>query len=127
MNKQRLLRLADKLQGVGAYDEIGPVPLRKFEISQWAADMKAGARIEFEDFNPDRCNTAACACGWAGSDPWFKRHGLVFRADCDDEIMRISAEFFAALEPGLGYAVIEGGQFQVKVGAFRRVNAGDER
>ena len=32
------------------------------------------------------CKTTACACGWAASDPWFKRRGFrLYKGVCGDE------------------------------------------
>lgn len=60
MNKQsteRLLRMADKLDGVGPYDK--PIPKELFNMDIWNV-----------------CQTAGCAIGHAAIDPWFKRRGL---------------------------------------------------
>lgn len=57
MNKERLLRIADKLVGAGPYVEVGPVPPEKFDMTQW-------------------CGKAACAVGHACVDPWFNERGL---------------------------------------------------
>ena len=74
--RNRLNRLADKLEGKGAYEEIGPVPAHKFDMANVWSECKGGGHIEQEDFNPRRCNTAACGIGWAVSDPWFRKRGL---------------------------------------------------
>ena len=78
---ERLLRLADKLDGTGPYAEVGPVPVRKFDLDQWYCVKKGGVRTSYGRFNPYKCATAACACGWAASDSWFRRRGLNSKAD----------------------------------------------
>ena len=57
MNKERLLMLADLLEGKGVFKGEEP-PLKRFDMSNW------------------KCGTAGCACGWAGSHPWFTRMGF---------------------------------------------------
>ena len=66
MSDERLLRLADKLQGVGAYAEVGPVPNKKFDLSYFIDG----------DEKPADCGFVACACGWAYFDPWFMRRKI---------------------------------------------------
>ncbi len=47
MNKDRLLTLADRLQGRGKFLKLGPVPYEKFNIGFWSeASTKYMARIE---------------------------------------------------------------------------------
>ena len=66
MSDERLLRLADKLQGMGAYAEVGPVPKEKFNLNLFVnADEK-----------PENCGFVACACGWAYFDPWFRQRKI---------------------------------------------------
>jgi len=38
MNIERLQRLADKLEGVGPYKDVGPVPDHKFYMGSWYGD-----------------------------------------------------------------------------------------
>ena len=39
---------------------LGELPReKKFNLARWMT-----------------CGTTACACGWAGSDPWFRRRGF---------------------------------------------------
>src|SRR5678815_5124973 len=79
MNEEALLRLADKLEGKGPYEKNGPIPKERFDISKWVDDPYT---IKLKDIKervvkPNLpCGTVACAVGWAGSDPWFRRHGL---------------------------------------------------
>jgi len=73
---ERLIRLADKLEGVGPYQEIGPVPKNKFDMQYLGSEKRGGGSISFTDFNPKECQTAACALGWADSDPWFVKEGI---------------------------------------------------
>lgn len=70
---ERLIRLADKLEGKGPYEEVGPVPTRKFSMQHWYSEHRGGTSLYPDDFNPDQCKTAACACGWAATDPWFRQ------------------------------------------------------
>jgi hypothetical protein len=58
MNEERLLRVADKLEGKGAYAEKGKIPKAEWDMLQW------------------RCGSVGCAIGHCGSDPWFRRRGL---------------------------------------------------
>lgn len=76
-HKNRLLRLADKLTGEGVYRVAGPVPAHKFDMADWFSRYRGSAEvIGLDDFNPRKCKTAACAVGWAISDPWFASKGL---------------------------------------------------
>lgn len=73
---KRLLRVADMLEGEGPYADVGPVPSHKFDM-QWMYSAKTGGEwIMKRYFNPRRCNTAACALGWAKADPWFRKKGI---------------------------------------------------
>ncbi len=63
--RTRLIRLADKLEGVGPYVKVGPVPVRKFDLTFYVNGN-----------DPNECGFAGCACGWAASDPWFQKRGL---------------------------------------------------
>ena len=85
MQKERLNRLADKLEGVGAYKEVGPVPKHKFDMKYLYCVRQGGDYTNLAHFNPDECKTAACALGWAEVDPWFVKEGI---SDCS------SAEFW---------------------------------
>jgi len=81
MNKVALLRLADKLEGIGPYAKIGPIPRKRFNMRHWGVPEQFvkvtidGRTVEVgvSDFP---CGTAACAAGWAGSDKWFRKRGL---------------------------------------------------
>jgi hypothetical protein len=64
MNKEALLRLADKLDGIGPYTTVGPVPREVFDLLRWR-----GAKRE-------ACGTPGCAIGHACMDPWFNERGL---------------------------------------------------
>jgi len=75
---ERLIRLADKLEGVGPYKEVGPVPDKKFDMKYLWSKKKGGGIILLKDFNPSECNTAACALGWAATDPWFEENGSYY-------------------------------------------------
>lgn len=92
MNKEALLRLADKLDGKGPYEKVGPIPNERFDIKQWV-----GASAKIVPLNKNiplkdtlwvhsvvktnlPCGTVACACGWAGADPWFRKRGFYTRA-----------------------------------------------
>lgn len=72
-HRVRLIRLADKLEGKGPYAAVGPVPAHKFDMRYIAQAHQGGEKIDDSLFDPDHCNTAACALGWAKSDPWFKK------------------------------------------------------
>ncbi len=76
-HKVRLERLADKLTGEGAYAKVGPVPAHKFDMEYIFAKSRGGKSIKSKQFNPKKCNTAACALGWAANDPWFLRKGTL--------------------------------------------------
>lgn len=71
MNTEALIRLADKLDGVGPYADVGPVPPDKFEMTEWFRWSVLGPNID-----PNGCGFAACAMGWACTDPWFQERGL---------------------------------------------------
>jgi hypothetical protein len=58
MNEEALIRVADKLDGIGPYALVGPVPTEKFDMQVWT------------------CGTSACACGHAALDPWFIERGF---------------------------------------------------
>lgn len=62
MNKEALLRLADKLDGSGPYESVGPVKPETFNMNGW------------------KCGTAHCACGHAANDMWFNDRGLIIQA-----------------------------------------------
>jgi len=78
---EALLRLADKLQGVGPYANEGPIPASRLHMNVWlnlrhptpTVISIHGLKVIKENFP---CGTAACACGWAGSDPWFRKRGF---------------------------------------------------
>jgi hypothetical protein len=72
MHKERLLRLADKLEGKGAYEKDGPVPEHKFDIDNW---------VTGPGYTPLDCGTAGCAIGWALTEPWFNEEGLNLDGD----------------------------------------------
>jgi hypothetical protein len=83
-----LLRLADKLEGKGAYSDAGPVPKVLFNMDAWIGEKlpeeqvskKLKAWLEANvDSGVEACGTAACACGWAASDPFFRMRGLGLR------------------------------------------------
>ena len=80
MNTEALLRLADKLQGVGPYEEVGPIPSGNFNMHKWSISTLEKAIIKvFRGkyvFDKPECQTVACACGWAGIDPWFQERGF---------------------------------------------------
>lgn len=80
MKAKWLLRLADKLQGTGPYTKTGPIPRNRFDMTQWverfipnSVDIVIEGCFILEKIP---CGTAACACGWAGTDPWFCRRGF---------------------------------------------------
>lgn len=72
----RLIRVADMLDGVGPYKKVGPVPSHKFDMEYLYCLYAGGINISLPMFNPRKCKTAACAIGWAKSDPWFKKKGI---------------------------------------------------
>lgn len=80
---ERLLRLADKLDGVGPYADVGPISRDKFDLTNFYT-MDAYTRNAFvstvdilaDELADPACGTAACACGYAGVDPWFRKRGL---------------------------------------------------
>lgn len=72
MNRDRLYRLADKLDGSGPYLEAGPIPADKWEWDQWFRWSVAGDNVD-----PSLPSFAADPIGWACTDPWFQRRGLV--------------------------------------------------
>jgi hypothetical protein len=83
MNKEALIRLADKLQGNGPYEKAGPIPICKFDMSTWIQSFigisnftKYISGVGNVMAKEVPCGTAACACGWAGSDPWFQERGF---------------------------------------------------
>jgi len=69
MNKERLQRLAVLL------DTVNP---KLFDILSWAQHIGDDG-TNFHDSDSPNCRTAACAVGWATSDPWFREQGLVLR------------------------------------------------
>ncbi|MBY0561490.1 hypothetical protein [Hyphomicrobium sp.] len=84
---ERLLRVAEKLHGTGPYADAGPIPHRKFDLSQWGTYRGryehpllpvAQFIARLNDAETD-CGTTACACGWAMTDPWFNERGLTIR------------------------------------------------
>lgn len=76
-HRRRLEHLADKLVGEGPYVKIGPVPAHKFDMQYVFARERGAESINQAAFNPRKCNTAACALGWAVSDPWFFKKGTL--------------------------------------------------
>lgn len=102
----RLIRLADKLEGKGPYAKIGPVPPHKFDMQYLFADKKGGDCIGQSAFDPHQCNTAACALGWAKSDPWFINIGLGSTANffgMDQDISNFNYLFMAYNYPAERY------------------------
>lgn len=88
MKADRLLRLADKLQGEGAYVEVGPINLEKFDLESWIG--KLGGERERKVVTSailNECGTTACAIGHAMLDPWFRRRGLVPKFDPSKEMI----------------------------------------
>jgi hypothetical protein len=83
MNTEALLRLADKLEGKGPYEKIGPIRPDRFNMGNWVDSnylirhfmklVRGGVYVVGDDLP---CGTAACACGWAGSDSWFQERGF---------------------------------------------------
>jgi hypothetical protein len=74
INKTALIRLADKLEGIGPYKKDGPIPRERFNMFTWTGNE---VKLKDDKVLPNLpCGTAACACGWAGSDPWFRRRGF---------------------------------------------------
>jgi len=71
MNTDRLLLLADKLQGRGVYAEAGPVPAKKFQLREWFRWS-----VLSDNVDPTACGFAGCAIGWACTDPKFQAMGL---------------------------------------------------
>lgn len=61
LQKERLLKLAWLLENLE--DEF-PARKVRFNLSGWA-------------YKSPSCNTFACACGWAGLHPWFRRRGFI--------------------------------------------------
>lgn len=90
---ENLLRLADKLDGVGPYVKDGPIPYEKFDLVNWLEkpalrenpDDVFGGTMAIEDrwledlTNRSACGTVACACGWAATDEYFTAQGLSFK------------------------------------------------
>ena len=64
MNKERLLKLADFLEAL---------PAGKFDYRKWVGSSWDGEQLP----EPVKCNTTACAFGWATAIPEFKALGLV--------------------------------------------------
>jgi len=83
MNKEALLRLADKLEGVGPYKNKGPVPIHRFNMNWWCEDELVESKAKYNEKAKAvvaglnlSCGSSACAAGWAGSDPWFRDRGF---------------------------------------------------
>lgn len=82
MNKEALLRLADKLDGSGEYAKVGPVPEENFDMSVfWAAPDNSWSTYDrwaegTENGTVLSCGYAACALGWAAADPYFQALGM---------------------------------------------------
>jgi hypothetical protein len=66
-NLKDLLTLADFLDKIYEYEQ--KKHIRKFDILVYAKVIDPTKRIS-------RCNTVACAAGWAGMIPEFRRRGL---------------------------------------------------
>lgn len=76
---ERLLRLADKLEGKGSYEKYGPIPDQHFDINSWfyTKDFyEKNVDKVTEEITSYQCGTSACAVGWACLDPWFNERGL---------------------------------------------------
>lgn len=100
-HKQRLVRLADKLEGVGPYAEVGPVPTRKFDMLFLFAYARGDNETRAHHFDPLKCTTAACACGWAISDSWFNAKGL--EGEDLDEFFGVGDKEFESLFEARSY------------------------
>ena len=88
-HRERLLRLADKLEGKGPYADVGPVPVKKFDISD-----------TLEGNDPNDCGFSACAVGWAIIDPWFKKRGLIWHGVWS---AKGAQQFFGIANPDVDY------------------------
>lgn len=98
MNTEALIRLADKLEGVGPYAEAGPVPATQFDIREWFRWSVSG-----ENVDPTHCGFAACAWGWAATDEWFRQRGLHTRTQGPKTIPAFGySSGFAAAEDFFG-------------------------
>jgi len=73
---ERLLRLADKLLGEGAYARVGPVQVEEFDLMQWFAIDFACTTLNNFLAAPVGCGTTACTIGHAVADEWFSSRGL---------------------------------------------------
>lgn len=60
LSRERLLKLAWLLENL---TEEFPQKKVRFDLEIWAAKHSS-------------CHTVACACGWAGMHPWFRRRGF---------------------------------------------------
>jgi hypothetical protein len=74
MHKERLLRLVDLLNT--SYDgndrgDPGNGRRIKFHMPSWITASKSGSEVDLMT-----CSTAACACGSAALNPWFREQGL---------------------------------------------------
>jgi len=81
INKIALLRLADKLEGKGPYIKDGPIKKSRFRMDTWIetsnVQMQFNKNLGKDVVLPNlTCGTSACAAGWAGSDPWFRKRGF---------------------------------------------------
>lgn len=75
---ERLLRLADKLEGKGPYEKYGPIPHEHFDIRSFYNFPRELylASEHVQNISEYKCGTSACAVGWATLDPWFNEKGL---------------------------------------------------
>lgn len=84
MNKQAMLQLVRVLEEVQAKE----LPIN---LSNWISvvpgilDNLADLSVTKDDFKelPSACGTAACACGYAALDPWFRQRGFEFYIEDD--------------------------------------------
>lgn len=81
INVKAFERLADKMEGKGAYARRGPIKMREFHIGEWSVENDPKRQERDYDkatacYSNKGCGTVACILGWAANDKWFKDKGL---------------------------------------------------
>lgn len=116
MHLERLKQMVRVLRTVEQNEQLK----NSFDLSDWVADINIDADInesylELYDNTadneqmltiPHNCGTTACACGYAGLDPWFRKEGFI-----TDETGNVTFgvfESWGAVEKFFGLTEVEG-------------------
>lgn len=58
---------------------------RLLQVVRVLRELPKGKRFDLGRWY--KCGSTACACGWAASDPWFRRRGLHLRKYLEEDFL----------------------------------------